>query len=114
MSVTYKDVERAKVILVAGLDAEQEIPILHLRLRKAASRGARIWVLHPRRTRLHDVATHVLVCARRRGAAPGGRGSTPRLDEALAALREAGEAGVVIAGERRGRRATPAGDGRRR
>ena len=30
-SVTYDDVERAKVILVAGLDAEQEVPILHLR-----------------------------------------------------------------------------------
>ena len=62
MAVTYKDVERADVILVVGLDAEQEVPILHLRLRKAARRGARIWVLHPRRTRLHDVATHVL-CA---------------------------------------------------
>ena len=47
---------------MVGLDAEQEVPILHLRLRKAAARGARIWVLHPRRTRLHDVATHVL-CA---------------------------------------------------
>ena len=60
MAVTYKDVERASAILVVGLDAEQEVPILHLRLRKAAKRGARIWVLHPRRTRLHDVATHVL------------------------------------------------------
>ena len=58
--VTYDDVERAKVILVAGLDAEQEVPILHLRLRKAARRGAKIFVLHPRRTRLHDVAEHIL------------------------------------------------------
>ena len=40
-AVTYDDVERAKVILVAGLDAEQEVPILHLRLRKAARRGAK-------------------------------------------------------------------------
>ena len=47
-------------IVVAGLDAEQEVPILHLRLRKAARAGARIVVVHPRRTRLHDVATHVL------------------------------------------------------
>ena len=61
MGVTYRDVERAKAILVVGLDAEQEVPILHLRLRKAAAAGARIWVLHPRRTRLHDVATHILV-----------------------------------------------------
>ena len=59
-SVTYDDIERAKVILVAGLDAEQEVPILHLRLRKAARRGAKIYVLHPRRTRLWDVAEHVL------------------------------------------------------
>ena len=102
MSVTYKDVERAKAILVAGLDAEQEIPVLHLRLRKAASRGARIWVLHPRRTRLHDVATHIL-------AAPGealalldadGPTGNADFDAAASALREAGDAAVVIAGER--------------
>ena len=59
-AVTYDDVERAKVILVAGLDAEQEVPILNLRLRKAARRGAKIFVLHPRLTRLHDVAEHIL------------------------------------------------------
>ena len=59
-SVTYDDVERAKVILVVGLDAEQEVPILHLRLRKAARRGAKVFVMHPRRTRLCDVAEHVL------------------------------------------------------
>ncbi len=101
MSVTYKDLERATAILVAGLDAEQEVPILHLRLRKAAARGAKIWVLHPRRTRLHDLATHVL-------CAPGdetrflGGGADPVMDEALAALRDAGAGAVVIAGERPG------------
>jgi NADH-quinone oxidoreductase subunit G len=101
MAVTYKDVERAGAILVAGLDAEQEVPILHLRLRKAARRGARIWVLHPRRTRLHDVATHVL-------CAPGDEGRLlagsvdATLDTALAALREAGENAIVLAGERPG------------
>ena len=99
--VTYDDVERAKVILVAGLDAEQEVPILHLRLRKAARRGAKIFVLHPRRTRLHDVAEHILC---RPGdeaqdcsvlAAGDGRTSSDG-----AALREAGADGVVIAGPR--------------
>jgi NADH-quinone oxidoreductase subunit G len=60
MRVTYGDVERAAAILVVGLDAEQESPILHLRIRKAARRGARVFVIHPRRTRLHDVAEHVL------------------------------------------------------
>jgi NADH-quinone oxidoreductase subunit G len=60
MQVTYADVERANTILVVGLDAEQESPILHLRIRKAARRGARVFVVHPRRTRLRDVAEHVL------------------------------------------------------
>jgi NADH-quinone oxidoreductase subunit G len=101
-ATTYKDVERAKVILVAGLDAEQEVPILHLRLRKAARHGARIVVLHPRRTRLWDVAEHIL-------CRPGdeawllqkeeGR-DRPELAAVLEALRDAGEAGVVIAGPR--------------
>jgi len=93
MGVTYRDVERAKAILVVGLDAEQEVPILHLRLRKAAAAGARIWVLHPRRTRLHDVATHVLV-------RPGDDGSA--MDELREELTAAGEDAIVIAGERPG------------
>ncbi len=101
MSVTYKDVERAGVIVVVGLDAEQEVPILHLRLRKAARRGARIWVLHPRRTRLHDVATHVL-CVPGDEARLLAGGADRTVDEALDALREAGELGVVLAGERSG------------
>jgi NADH-quinone oxidoreductase subunit G len=93
MGVTYRDVERAKAVLVVGLDAEQEVPILHLRLRKAAAAGARIWVLHPRRTRLHDVATHVLV-------RPGDEG--PAMDELREELAAAGEDAIVIAGERPG------------
>jgi NADH-quinone oxidoreductase subunit G len=99
--VTYKDIERARVILVAGLDAEQEVPILHLRLRKAARRGARIVVLHPRRTRLHDVAEHVLC---RPGEEPDvlrdalqGRG---RLAAIASALGDAAGDGVVLLGPR--------------
>ncbi len=68
MAVTYADVERASAILVVGLDAEQESPILHLRIRKAASRGTKVFVVHPRRTRLHDVAEHVLVRPGHEGA----------------------------------------------
>ena len=100
--VTYKDVERAKAILVVGLDAEQEVPILHLRLRKAAKRGARIWVLHPRRTRLHDVATHVLCRARRRSAGPGGAGSSRSSTPRSPPCARPATPGVVIAGERDG------------
>ncbi len=94
-AVTYDDVERAKVILVAGLDAEQEVPILHLRLRKAARRGAKIFVLHPRLTRLHDVAEHIL-------CRPGEEQDVVwrRRVDIKEALVEAGADGVVIAGPR--------------
>jgi len=102
MGVTYRDVERAKVVLVAGLDAEQEVPILHLRLRKAAARGARVFVLHPRRTRLWDVAEHIL-CRPRDEAwlleLEEGR-HHPEIEPVVAALAEAGDAGLVIAGPR--------------
>jgi NADH-quinone oxidoreductase subunit G len=101
MHVTYRDVERAPVILVVGLDAEQEVPILHLRLRKAAAAGARTWVLHPRRTRLHDVATHILAPPGDEGRLLAG-GADAVMDEALEALRAAGDAAVVLAGERSG------------
>ncbi|MDQ3991939.1 MAG: NADH-quinone oxidoreductase subunit NuoG, partial [Actinomycetota bacterium] len=61
MPVTYRDVEEAPVIVVLGLDSREELPILHLRIRKAArDHGARVLVVHPRRTALADVAEHVL------------------------------------------------------
>jgi len=104
LAVTARDLEAAPVIVVVGLDAEQEVPIVHLRLRKAAARGATIVVVHPRRTRLHDVAEHVLVAPSRLGevvaaAAAGGSGHQV-LDRAVRALHDAGGAGIVLAGER--------------
>jgi NADH-quinone oxidoreductase subunit G len=103
-SVTYRDIERAPVILLAGLDAEQEVPILHLRIRKAAARGAKVFVVHPRRTRLHDVAEHlptrpgheVFVLDRIREGVEDDSFEA----RAAAALRNAGDRGVVLAGER--------------
>jgi NADH-quinone oxidoreductase subunit G len=97
-SVTYADVERARMILVVGLDAESELPILHLRLRKAARRGVRIVVVHSRRTRLDDVAEHVLV-------RPGDEASLLRSyldgDDGVGAdLRASGGDAVVLAGPR--------------
>jgi len=100
-AVTYRDLERAPVILVVGLDAEQEVPILHLRLRKAAARGARIVVVHPRVTRLRDVAEHV-VCSPGDEARVLGGGVDARLDDALAAVRAAADAAAILAGERPG------------
>jgi len=99
-STTYADVERADVILVAGLDAEQEVPILHLRLRKAARRGVRIVVLHPRRTRLWDVAEHVLCRPGDEAGLLDPDGGAAELAGVVAALRDAGERGLVIAGPR--------------
>ncbi len=102
MEVTYRDVERAQAILLVGLDAEQEVPILHLRIRKAAARGAKIFVIHPRRTRLWDVAEHVL-------CRPGQEASVMEeilegpdrgspLAHVASAMQKAGKRGVVLTG----------------
>jgi NADH-quinone oxidoreductase subunit G len=101
--VTYRDVERARVILVVGLDAEQELPILHLRIRKAVRLGASAFVVHPRRTRLWDVARHI-------PCAPGGEaelihGLPDAEPETMAgrlwaSLQEAAGDAVVLAGHR--------------
>jgi NADH-quinone oxidoreductase subunit G len=105
MGATYADVERAKAIVVVGLDAEQEVPLLHLRIRKAARRGAQVFVVHPRRTRLWDVAEHELCLPEHQsyvmerihdGDAPEGSFEA----RASAALRAAGSEAVVLAGER--------------
>ncbi len=105
LATTYRDVERAKVILVAGLDAEQEVPILHLRIRKAARRGAKVFVIHPRTTRLRDVAEHRLCRPEHQTYVlerihDGDDGAETFEGRVAAALREAGAAAVVIAGER--------------
>jgi NADH-quinone oxidoreductase subunit G len=112
--VTYRDVETAGTIVVVGLDPEQELPILHLRIRKAARHGANVVVIHPRRTRLWDVGHHVLCL-------PGGEadvlerlsavvgdyggerhipGDDPEIDRAIEALRHGGERTIVLAGSR--------------
>ncbi len=108
MPVTYQDIERAKAIVLVGMDAEQELPILHLRIRKAVRKsGARVFVIHPRRTRLWDVGEHILcrpgdeaVLLSRIGSETGGESGEGSTIEARlsSALREAGEAGVVLAG----------------
>jgi len=112
MSVTNGDVERAGAIVVVGLDAEQEVPILHLRIRKAARRGAKVFVIHSRRTRLWDVAEHLLVApgmessvlealgpeAATAGESPGAASS--QIERARASLRDAQGGVLVLAGTR--------------
>jgi NADH-quinone oxidoreductase subunit G len=113
-AVNYRDVESARLIVVVGLDAEQELPILHLRIRKAVRDGAQVFVIHPRRTRLWDVAEHLLAppgdeaaamatVGRAAGAFEGERSAgeaNPALDRLRQALQHAGDRTVVLAGWR--------------
>jgi NADH-quinone oxidoreductase subunit G len=104
MPVTYRDVERAAAILVVGLDAEHELPILHLRIRKAAARGARVVVVHPRRTRLWDVAEEILCMPGDEAAVIDQLAGEPEpgspLSAAARALADAGERAVILSGPR--------------
>jgi NADH-quinone oxidoreductase subunit G len=85
--VTYQDLERARLIVVAGLDPREESPILFLRLRKAAlKRGVPIVELQPRRTRLDRFGAHSIRCA------PGTEG-----DVLLAAATRLGDRGGIDA-----------------
>jgi NADH-quinone oxidoreductase subunit G len=101
--VSNIDVESAKAILLVTLDAENELPILHLRIRKAARKGAKVFVVHPRRTRLGDVAEHVLRIPGQEAEVLAGLGDAPE-DSAEGrlgrALQDAGAGTVVLAGPR--------------
>ncbi|HSK96204.1 MAG TPA: NADH-quinone oxidoreductase subunit G [Euzebyales bacterium] len=112
---TFDDVEHAGVVVLAGLDPEEEAPGLYLRLRKAVRRhGQRIVAVGPSLGSVTDVAWRWI------RTAPGGearilrllsgKGDPPREGSDLAsvgaALDEAVEAAaggpgvVVLAGER--------------
>ncbi len=55
------DLETAKTILLWAGDLKEELPVLYLRVRRAAAElGATLIVVHPRRSGLDDVATHVV------------------------------------------------------
>jgi NADH-quinone oxidoreductase subunit G len=104
----YRDVEDAPVIVVAGLDPREEVPILYLRLRKAwRARRARIVVVGPHLGTLADLAW------RRVPTLPGQEAAALRAlvdaeDDVAAALRDA-DAPVVLVGERAGPGALTAG-----
>jgi NADH-quinone oxidoreductase subunit G len=104
----YRDVEDAPVIVVAGLDPQEEVPILYLRLRKAwRSRQARIVVVGPHLGTLADLAW------RRVPTLPGEEAAALRAlvdgdDEVAQALRDV-DAPVVLVGERAGAGAVAAG-----
>ncbi|MBS3940708.1 MAG: NADH-quinone oxidoreductase subunit G [Actinobacteria bacterium] len=107
-TATYRDVEDAPVIVVAGLDPEEEVPILYLRLRKAwRNNKARIVVVGPHLGTLADLAW-------RRVATQGGDEAAALRDlvdggsEIADALRD-GAAPVVLVGERAGAGSITAG-----
>ncbi|NNF65565.1 MAG: NADH-quinone oxidoreductase subunit NuoG, partial [Acidimicrobiia bacterium] len=51
------DLERARTIILWGPDLKEELPVLYLRVRRAAQElGANLIIVHPRRTGLDDVA----------------------------------------------------------
>ncbi len=100
-TATYADVETAPVVVVAGLDPEEEVPILHLRLRKAwRNRKAKIVVIGPHLGTLDDLAW------RRVPTAPGGEAAALQAlidgdNEVSDALRGDG-APAILVGERAG------------
>lgn len=107
IQVSYRNVEEAKAILVVGLDAREELPILHLRIRKAVRKnGTKVFVIHPRKTALADVAEHLLCLPGEEAVILGelarARGSKTDRGRVSLALREGGEQTVVLAGPRLG------------
>ena len=103
---TYDDVEHAPVVVVAGLDPEEEVPILHLRLRKAWRRNSqKIIVVGPVLGSLEDIAWRWIQTAPGHEAAAlsalaGGSSNDESITAAADALGDAGDKVVVLAGER--------------
>jgi NADH-quinone oxidoreductase subunit G len=109
-TATYADVEHAPVIVVAGLDPEEEVPILHLRLRKAwRAHTARIVVVGPALGSLAELTwRHVPTAPGAEAAALRALADPGASGELLDALRGA-DVPVVLVGERAGAGAIPAG-----
>lgn len=105
IQVSYRNVEEAKAILVVGLDTREELPILHLRIRKAVRKnGTKVFVIHPRQTSLADVAEHVLCLPGEEALileqVARARDSKTDMGRVSQALGKAGEQAVVLAGPR--------------
>ncbi|MGN6242115.1 MAG: NADH-quinone oxidoreductase subunit G, partial [Motilibacteraceae bacterium] len=101
LTVSYADLEAAPAVLLVGFEAEEESPIVFLRLRKAARKGLKVYSVAPFASRGLEKLFGTLV--------PAAPGTEPEVLDALAesdaevaevaaALRGAGA--VVLAGER--------------
>src|SRR5437763_1053934 len=110
LETTYADIESAPAVLVAGLDLEEESPILFLRLRKAAvSKGTKVFGIAPfatnglRKTRgtllqAMPGAEASLLTALAGGAKSDAGGSDEVVADAAQALGQDGA--VIVVGER--------------
>ena len=90
------DLEAAKTVLVWGPDLKEELPVLYLRVRRAATAlGANLIVIHPRATGLDREATHVVRYRPGEGGALLDRLAAGEGE--LAAVRAALDEGPVVA-----------------
>ncbi|HSM02238.1 MAG TPA: NADH-quinone oxidoreductase subunit NuoG [Acidimicrobiia bacterium] len=90
------DLEKAKTVLVWGPDLKEELPVLYLRVRRAATAlGATLIVVHPRATGLDPEADHVVRYRPGEGGALLER--LARGDGDLADVRAALDQGPVVA-----------------
>jgi NADH-quinone oxidoreductase subunit G len=90
------DLDHAKTILLWAGDLKEELPVLYLRVRRAATAlGATLVVVHPRRTGLDDVAAHKITY--RPGDGPEALRRLAAGDGDTAAAREALATGPVVA-----------------
>ena len=96
---TYADLDRAPVVLLVGLEPEDESPIIFLRLRRAAQKkGVRIVSLSPVRTRGIDKMDAQWWACQPGGEAVALRRIAEQAADTLAALRQPGA--VILVGER--------------
>lgn len=90
------DLEKAATVLVWGPDLKEELPVLYLRVRRAATElGATLVVVHPRATGLDDDAEHVV--RYRPGEGPDMLRRLAAGDGDLAPVRQALGEGPVVA-----------------
>ena len=103
-TASLNDLDSAKTILWFGPDPKEELPVLFLRLRKAARGGAAIYSAHPRRISLSEFSTDLRFkpghAADLVDAIRGGASTSHGVDEAtVTGLRDAiGEDSIVCIG----------------
>ena len=62
LDVSIADVERSDAIVLVGCDLSEEYPIIWLRVKKAADRGARVIIVNPWELEIGRWASHPFAC----------------------------------------------------